>query len=256
MLVFIIPLKSRQVANSWERVLQLFERCIQSVCQQSISQFKLIVVCNEQPEIQFQHSSIHYIKVDFLPTDLSFPAKGLDKGRRIVTGLIAASVFSPTHIAIVDADDCVNQNLAALVQEFPRSYGWFFNRGYLYQENTNLIYLRRQAFHKRCGTSHIIRYDILNLPQELSENRPDLDKFYNEHQYISEKLKQQGYTLQALPFIGAICIVENDENIYQTSFKQLHHIKTDLISRLKDIRNFRLLTSGIHREFGLYRLEK
>ncbi|MBD2311955.1 glycosyltransferase family 2 protein [Desertifilum sp. FACHB-1129] len=256
MLAFIIPLKSRQVSDSWIGVSQLFERCLKSVCQQSGAEFRVIVVCNERPAISFHHPAVSYLEVDFLPTDLSFPAKGLDKGRRIVEGLVAARDFSPTHIAIVDADDCVSKRLAGFVKQHPESEGWFFDRGYLYKARSPSIYLRRKAFHKRCGTSHILRYSLLKFPQEGAENRLELNQFYNEHQHISTRLEQRGITLQSLPFIGAICIVENGENIYQKSFQQLHHVKLDPISRLKDWRNFRRLTPEICQEFGLYRLEK
>ncbi len=41
MLVFVIPLQSKAVSNSWKKISQLFEKCIQSVCQQTSPQLNL-----------------------------------------------------------------------------------------------------------------------------------------------------------------------------------------------------------------------
>lgn len=67
MLVFIIPVKSKKIANSWERVSKLVERCLKSACNQTSPIFRAVVVCNEKPDIQFQHPHIHYVEVDFPP---------------------------------------------------------------------------------------------------------------------------------------------------------------------------------------------
>ena len=67
MLVFIIPLKSRQVAKSWNLVSQQLERTVKSACNQTDSDFKVIVVCNEKPDISFHHPHLEYLEVDFPP---------------------------------------------------------------------------------------------------------------------------------------------------------------------------------------------
>jgi hypothetical protein len=78
-LVFVIPLKSARVSNSWERVTQLFERCVKSVCNQTSPNFHVIVVCHEKPKIEFTHSHLTYITVDFSPANETNPvAKGAE----------------------------------------------------------------------------------------------------------------------------------------------------------------------------------
>jgi hypothetical protein len=66
MLTFIVPIKSRKIANSWTLVSQLAERTLRSICNQTSSNFRVVVVCNEKPDIQFEHPHIDYIQVDFL----------------------------------------------------------------------------------------------------------------------------------------------------------------------------------------------
>lgn len=82
MLVFVIPIKSPKVATSWSGVCQLFERTLRSVCNQTSSDFRVVVVCNEIPQIEFNHSSVEYLKVDFPVPKLTYGAKGNDKAKK------------------------------------------------------------------------------------------------------------------------------------------------------------------------------
>jgi hypothetical protein len=144
MLVFIIPLKSKKVSDSWETACKLFERTLKSVCNQTSDDFRVIVVCHEKPEIDFKHPNVEYVKVDF---DLSkadkWEWKQVDKGRKLLKGVVYAGKFSPSHIMFVDADDCVSKHLAKFVNGNKECNGWFVNKGYKYKEGNNLIYLKR-----------------------------------------------------------------------------------------------------------------
>ena len=80
MLVFVIPVKSPLVSKSWNRFSKLFERCIQSVCNQTSPDFRVIVVCNEKPNTQFNHPHIQYIEVDFPPPNLDSASYGQARG--------------------------------------------------------------------------------------------------------------------------------------------------------------------------------
>ena len=55
MLVFLIPIKSYKIANSWIELSKMIERCLGSVCNQTSLEFKVIVVCHERPDINFYH---------------------------------------------------------------------------------------------------------------------------------------------------------------------------------------------------------
>ncbi|WP_375474327.1 glycosyltransferase family 2 protein [uncultured Nostoc sp.] len=248
MLVFVIPLKSAKVSNSWERVTQLFERCIKSVCNQTSPNFHVIVVCHEKPKIEFTHPQITYITVDFShPNEPTPEAKGdTDKGRKILKGLVYARQFSPTHTMTVDADDCVSEKLAKFVQQHPDSNGWFINKGYKYQEGSNYIYIKRSNFYKMCGTCNILRYDLNDLPETAEYNRGyGYYRYYIDHAKVRDILKSKGKSIKSLPFPGAVYILATGENLFKNS------------TRLRfSIFNRKSLNQSLRDEFGLYKLQQ
>ena len=252
MLVFIIPLKSPQVPKSWDFVSRLFERCIKSVCNQTSPDFRVIVVCNEKPNIEFTHPHINYIKVDFPVPQPNRKARAMDKIRKISTGLIHASKFKPSHTMVVDADDCVSKNLAEFVNQNPQINGWFLSKGYLHREASNFIYVKREHFYNWCGTCSIIRYDLHGLPQSRESNFADINNLHCPHQLVVENMALQGRPRKALSFAGAIYIVchGDQEANFENTIRPVR-----ILSRIKKILfNYRLLTKSIRDEFSLYNL--
>jgi hypothetical protein len=256
MLVFVIPLKSPEASASWQRVSRLFERCVRSACGQTCPQFRVIAVCNEQPEIDFEHSKLHYLKVNF---SLNAPpetdprkllnSKRTDKGRKLLAGSVYAQRFQPTHIMMVDADDCVSNRLASFVQQHPTQPGWFINQGYRYEEGREIIYFKRRNFQKMCGTCNIVRYDLNPLPEQPEYNRGyGYYKYYIDHAKVQRMLAEQGTLLAPLPFPGAVYITETGENLYcdKNRFYQ------GILSRF----NYRSLTPSLRQEFALYPLNQ
>lgn len=246
MLVFVVPLKSSQFSTSWEHVTQLFERCVKSLCNQTSPDFRVIVVCNEKPHIEFSHPHITYIEVNFPPpNELSTVAKGhTDKGRKILRGLIHAQKFAPSHTMAVDADDCVSKHLAEFVNQNTDCNGWFINRGYKYQDGSRYIYIKRQNYYRMCGTCNIIRYELNKLPEIPEYNRGyGYYKYYIDHEKVRKILAKEGTPINPLPFAGGIYIIETGENVYYDQGKLGFSIF-----------NRKLLNQAIRNEFGLYTL--
>ncbi|MCL1473010.1 glycosyltransferase family A protein [Argonema antarcticum] len=254
MLVFVIPLKSPKVSKSWELVSKLLERTLKSVCNQTSSDFRVIVVCHQKPQIEFNHPHITYIEVDFPIPGQDYQSKSLDKGRKILHGLFYAREFNPSHTMVVDADDCVSKHLAKFVTQNPQSNGWFFNPGYVYQTGKKLIYFRKKAFNKLCGTSNIIRYDLHKLPDDINQDYPELNKYYDNHSHVEDQMVKRGNPLEPLPFIGAIYIIGNQENIYLQGDSMFMDKNKDkgILWKIKYFLNYRLFTKSIREEFGFY----
>ena len=264
MLVFIIPLKSARVSNSWERVSKLFERCVRSLCQQTSSEFRVIVVCHEKPDIEFSHPYITYIEVNFpIPIILKDKTnKGRDdqdKNRKVFTGLIHARQLKPSHIMLVDADDCVSKNLTEFVNQNSQHNGWFIDRGYEYQDGSDFIYHRKSNFHRKCGTSHIVRHDLIDPPSEVTLD--DIDWNFLYHQEITNIMEKKGSPLDLLPFEGAIYIQENGENIcnQEKILLKMFNKSFPKIILFYARKNYKSLTSqrvtkSLRDEFGLYNI--
>jgi len=256
MLVFVIPLKSLQASKSWEHVSKLFERCIKSVCNQTSAQFRVIVVCHEKPEIDFQHSQITYIEADYPAPDFHDKVdQRRDKVRKIFLGLNYARNLGLFHAMNVDADDCVSKHLAKFVEQNPQENGWFVNKGYLFQDGNKFVYLKWKNFNRCCGTSNIIRYNLLDLPENLPESIKDhssIKSKYIAHYAVANKLAQQGTPIKPLPFAGASYIIGHQDSDSSNTFDRLVPPKT-LPHHLKRIVcNYRPLTSSIRDEFGIY----
>lgn len=252
MLVFVIPLQSQATAKSWQRVSQLFERCIQSVVQQTSSRFHAIVVCHEKPDITFTHPHLSYVEVEFPVPDMTLSSaqdvlnqKRTDKGRKQLRGLVTAQAFQPTHTMLLDADDLVSKHLAEFVDQHPQANGWFAKDGYRHAENSRLIYRKSNNFYKMCGSCNIIRYDLNNIPEAPEYNRGyGYYKLYIDHAKVIQLLAAAGTPLEPLPFIGAVYITQTGENIYFDSSRIYQGMGRYL--------NYRLITRSIREEFGLY----
>jgi hypothetical protein len=267
MLVFVVPLKSSVISRNWVRACQLFERCLRSICNQTSPDFRVVVVCNERPEIRFRHPNVHYVEVNF-PPPLPDPVeartrgyeysrsseiarKNADKARKIRTGLDYAARFHPTHSMVVDADDCVSHKLAAYAAQNPNAPGWYFRSGYFHTEGSRFLYLNRRNFNVVCGTSVITAFERRGA---LLAN-PD---FY-QHAFYEPPT---GFL--PLPFPGAVYSMANGDNIYMSADTR-NDIYGTLLKRIFSkailemagkVIQYRptLLTDSKRREFGLYRL--
>lgn len=263
MLVFIIPIKSPKVATSWTELSRMFERSLRSVCNQTSSEFHVIVVCHEKPQISFHHPHVQYIEVDFPPPSSDYTEKCEDKTQKVAIGLLAAQQLQPTHIMSVDADDCISNQLAAFVNQNKESNGWYMESGYEYEEGSNKIFLKNKNFYKLCGTCNIINNRLFTLPKKnyLDGKFIGYDKFLTGHPFAKGDLALQGTPLQELPFLGTIYV--RDKIGESTSLQEplLAKLKRSPKEAFRGLKKFVLaplkeqkLTDTIRAEFGLYPL--
>jgi hypothetical protein len=257
MLVFIVPLKSRRVAKSWDHVTRLCERTLKSICGQTSSAFKAIVACHEKPDIDFSHPAVSYVSVDFpLPDFKDHRALNRDKYRKLVAGFAAARELGATHVMEVDADDCVSNRLAEWVERNPKSPGWFFDSGFIYRDGSRRIYRKRQDFYYWCGTSNIVRQDLLEIPERFEDAFRLLG-----HSRLKERLTDLGDAPASLPFPGAVYVqtkhgeANHHRGMLGWALRNqpawlLHQAEQNVLNLLRSER----VTPAISAEFGLYRL--
>ena len=222
MLVFIVPIKSSQISTNWDVFSILVERTMKSICQQTSDNFKVVAVCHEIPNINFDHPALEFVQVDFLPpTDEAIrsmvsddplnyrnAAKEADKAKKIMAGIKHGRQYNPTHFMVVDADDCISNKLVEFAEnDTSDTPGWYFKKGYIYNEGSNLIFLNKNTFNVLCGTCIIIRSEHVD---ELLEEDP--------HPLFNHDLTEleNGNKLKPLPFPGAIYSIGNTENYCST----------------------------------------
>lgn len=263
MLVFIVPVKSARISSSWEHFSKLFDRCMKSLCNQTSSDFRVIVACHERPATDFTHPNIVYVEVDFpIPTwevETDHSSRERDKDRKLFMALLEARRFKPTHIMFVDSDDCVSKQLVEYVNQNPQQNGWFLEQGYEYRDGENLILRRKEKFHKKCGTSHIIRHNLIDPANYIKLE--DIDHGFFYHQDLVEKMEDNGTPLKPFPFEGAVYVTENGENYTNQKKLFVQRFRSSPIAllglymrRMYKSMSSRSLTNSIRDEFSLYPL--
>ncbi len=262
MLVFIVPVKSQEITKSWELLSRLLERTLKSICNQTSPNFRVVVICNQKPNVRFMHPNIHYVEVDFPAPQpilqdsqeivgydhirsLDIANKNADKSRKILTGIDFAARLNPSHIMVVDADDCVSCRLAEFVCQHPSQDGWVMRKGYMYREGSKILYVNVKRFNHVSGTSIIIKND---LHRALFEN-PEF--------YFCSFERLPNIDMQALPFIGALYSMLNGENILMSNqtFTQMQgQILSSIPALVQKLFRYRIrfLNKSIVKEFGLY----
>ncbi|WP_111683632.1 glycosyltransferase family A protein [Winogradskyella tangerina] len=261
MLTFIIPVKSKSVASNWTNFCQLFERTLKSICNQTVSDFKVVVVCHEIPDIEFTHESLHFIHPEFDPPSLENDDRQdllinqrIDKGDKIKLGVdYAIKEFNTDYVMMVDSDDLISNKIAAYVNKNGNGLsGWYVRRGYL-NFNWNNILVVTKKFSYLCGSSLIVKPELVKYFFDQGEI-----KLYFNHQLTT---LNSDIELKPFPFSGGIYNIGNGENIWM-SFRKVKKLNNHgnwvssqslkrLYTKFKNYR-FRLITPGLREEFNFY----
>jgi hypothetical protein len=209
-LTFVIPVRHPRTVSNWSQVKLNLAQTLQSIAAQTSANWNAIVVANHEADLPDLPKNVHLVQVDFVPPPLPsghtqeelYEHIRADKGRRILAGLLA--MMPQGFVMVVDYDDFVSNRLAAFVEQHPDSFGWYLNRGYLY-DGGRILLAYPDKFHKQCGTSHIIRADLLGLPATAEEaNETYIRRRLGSHIFVQNELEQSGTPLSPLPFPGAL----------------------------------------------------
>lgn len=212
LLTFVIPVRHQDNAADWGLLRQRLEQTIRSVSAQDATDWRGIVVANEGADLPEMPQNWEVVRVTFAPNPLHeqgsadketfYDAVRLDKGRRVLSGMMAAR--DSAYFMIVDDDDFVSRRLAGYVQANKGQIGWHVATGYLWEDGASIVFIHEQ-FSKICGTSHIIRSDIYDVPQNISGvSQEYIKSVLGSHVALPARLKEAGTPLPALPFPGAV----------------------------------------------------
>ena len=259
MLLFIIPIKSKKVTGSWQYFERLYHRTLLSIANQTSPNFRIISVCHEKPNVNFDDSRLEYLFVDFPPPELignkehDINLKEADKANKIIAGAKHAEQYNPDYIMVVDADDCISNRITTYVDEHMNetTSGWYFKKGFFYKEGSKFITLNKNNFNTLCGTCTIIKPELLS---GMFTNNPNIH--YNHNVVTFENDKK----LIPFPIPASIYSMANGENHYMSTDMIKNLNKTNILSlnfiksMIRKIKRYRLklLTKKIKREFGLY----
>ena len=173
MIVFLGAVRHPLNSNDYAEVERLLSNTLLSVCNQADTDFKVVVVCNQVP-MHINESwapFVEFVKVDFPPpSDLQIAQTGMgpirkDRALKYVIGIVAAQKYDPDYIMIFDTDDYLSNKISQFVNASPKTgNGWYVEGGYVMDHASQGIIWPIRHFHMFCGTSLIIRNELLVNP--------------------------------------------------------------------------------------------
>jgi glycosyltransferase involved in cell wall biosynthesis len=211
-LTFVIPLRHPQNSPDWRALKRRLSDTIRSIAGQDDLRWRAIIVANDGADLPPLPHNFVVKRVQFPPNPMFEQGDNdleafrdcvrLDKGRRVLAGILEAK--SGGYVMVVDDDDFVSCRLTSFVASHPGENGWYVRNGYIWGDCGKLIY-EYADFSKYCGTSHIIRTDLYELPASVETADPDrIRRIFGSHVFIREFLAERGKALRPLPFVGAI----------------------------------------------------
>jgi glycosyltransferase involved in cell wall biosynthesis len=219
-LTFIIPVRHPANAKNWDKVKSNLTDTVKSIAAQKTDSWKAIIIANTGSDLPALPAGFDVKWVDFAPNELFRQGNAdqevfreavrLDKGRRILAGMLYAGEMS--YVMVVDDDDYISRNLTSFVAERPNANGWFIKSGYVWSDGGRWLY-RTDGFSQFCGSSHIIRADLFNLPESL-ETADDtyIRRMLGSHVMIEGILSGSRTPLEPLPFLGAVYRIGHPES--------------------------------------------
>ena len=211
-LTFVIPVRHPQNCADWAALKRRLSDTMRSIAGQDDDRWRAVIVANEGADLPPLPDKFAVKRVDFPPNPM-FERRDndleafrdcvrLDKGRRVLAGILEGD--STGYVMVVDDDDFVSRRLTSFVASHQGEHGWYLRNGYIWGDGGRLIY-EYADFSRFCGTSHIVRKDLYELPASVEAADPDhLREIFGSHIFIQEFLEERGKPLQALPFVGAI----------------------------------------------------
>jgi glycosyltransferase involved in cell wall biosynthesis len=261
-LTFVIPVRHPQNSPDWPALKRRLADTMRSIAGQDDARWRAVIVANEGADLPPLPDKFEVKHVDFPPNPM-FERRDndlevfrdcvrLDKGRRVLAGILEAD--GTGYVMVVDDDDFVSRRLTGFVASHPGENGWYVRNGYIWGDGGRLIY-EYADFSRYCGTSHIIRKDLYELPASVEAADPDhLRKIFGSHIFMREYLEERDIPLQPLPFAGAIYRVghagahSNSAGLIKQVFfnRELLRNPLKIVGRLARLR---LLDADVRRHF-------
>ena len=268
MLGFIVPIKPKQYSKNWNLDNAILERTVKSICNQDSLDFKLIIVYTDKPEINFVHENLHYVHFPYANVSVNeiedwedrkqwyspvFAERMMDKSRKITLGCKAAKSLGCTYLMGVDSDDLVSCKLCSFIKDYPEKNcaGWRIAHGYVYEEDA-MVAVKNKRIWEMNGSVHIIRADLVNIPDFDTNFRLFDYSLFQSHVYTYQRLIDfHKEKLEVVPFYGVIYLIHKNNYSAVKEIISANSIKLLIKKMLRG----KLVTKKLRKEFALYPLK-
>ncbi|MBU3017173.1 hypothetical protein KO519_05605 [Paraglaciecola agarilytica] len=195
MVVFLTPLAHPNSVKNIRQIERLLDITCHSLLSQTDQDFRLVVICNEIPSINFTQNSkviFHLVKFPPLKTDrlnkiqVNDPDYKLfmrDKGVRLLSGLLFSQQFNPDYIFPLDYDDWLNINIVDHLHRSTKSPVWYVEGGYTVNFKIK-EYKRRHGMLRYCGSVFAFENNFL-LELANINSKTLLDAYSTKEELIS-----------------------------------------------------------------------
>ena len=261
-LTFVIPIRHPENCTDWPKLVSRLSQTVSSISAQTNTDWRAVLVANHGADLPQFPRNVEVERVDFPPNpifdrgahDLEtfYDAFRLDKGRRVLAGMLAAR--DTQYFMISDDDDFVSRKIVDYVAHNKGANGWYIRTGWVWSDGGGMIY-RYNEFDQYCGTSLIIRSDLYQLPTSLALASGDyIRRMLGSHIYIKSHLADLGTPLVPLPFPGAVYRIGHaDAHSKSSGLIEKFFTNRDALKRplhtLWRLRNLRPVGSKISDEF-------
>ena len=196
----VVPLKSKTVSKNWQAVCRALFSTLESIKNQTNSNYQVIVVGHECPDAfdKYQSDKIDFLSVSFPPPDKSSPTFShkdylSDKNQKINLGVKYLKQTS-SHIDFwfqLDSDDLMSKNFIAEIAKYPESSGFIIDSGYLYyQQQCRIIYENNLTLY--CGSTSVIADKYMPTPELVTpENVSQIPWCRIPHMHIAKYFDEE-----------------------------------------------------------------
>lgn len=214
-ITFIIPVRDHRGLRGWDATCDRLKTTVASCMQQTESSCNVVVSAHPSTPLPDLPSAVQRVDYNHDPVPLPatngadrYRAVRLDKGMRAMTGLIDAHDRGD-YIMLVDYDDLVSRRIAGFLADEhgltndDTPSGYYVDAGYLFDDGPLALRLDH-GFNDTCGTSLIVRRDLLRIPERVEDIDPEWSALcLGSHVLLRKELERLGTPLSPLPFAGA-----------------------------------------------------
>lgn len=220
-LALVTTLRHPLNSTDYALVERMAQESVASWLRQTDDRFAIVVVSNAPLPLP-DDSRLHTVRVSFPPPAAERTARtGIaavlrDKGTKNAIGLARARELGAEYVMFVDADDFVARSLTSFVAGHRGEPGWTITHGWRVQLERRALRVHAGDFHLQCGSSHIIREDLLpptshgttaTQQQLYDEQGGLLERHLGSHMHLHDDLP-----LAPLPFPGALYRVGSSQS--------------------------------------------
>ena len=278
MIVFAIPLRPKETAKNWEGVENRFWNTIRSIFNQVEEEYRVIVACNEIPEMPETMRRICDDRLEFIELDMPIPTEWIEMARDKFWKLLEIAVRireilkvqehpeKGIYVLPVDADDLLNCKIAQWCERYPDENGFVSNEGYVWENGKPYFRIYKEMY-TYCGSCNIIKMYLEDLPENMPadiklchdrQTAAILNARYPirwDHNLVVDKYRSMGKPFSILPFRSTVYLINNGDNISTTVLKTGNKDKKRFhpVAFLRSINIFkmRFISRKITKEFGM-----